>query len=321
MKVLITGVAGFVGSNLAVAMLQRGYRVIGLDNLSRGSLKNLKTCMTHKNFQFEKCDLSELSHTNSLLAKIHKTTRINELWHFAANSDIPAGIRDPNIELRNTFMTTFNVLETMKNLKIKKLFFASSSAIYGNHGSRSLTESTGPLLPISNYGAMKLAAEAIIAAAAESFLDQAFLFRFPNVIGVPATHGVILDFIRKLKANPSVLPVLGNGKQKKAYLHVDDLISAMLHISDGYAQKKTAVFNIAPDDTGVTVNFIARQTVKTVAPAAKIQFGLEDRGWPGDIPRFSYSIIKLKKLGWRPTLNSKNAVCKAIREIAAQEGI
>jgi UDP-glucose 4-epimerase len=177
-----------------------------------------------------------------------------------------------------------------------------------------LTEDIGPLFPISNYGAMKLASEALISASVESFLKKAYIFRFPNVIGTPATHGVILDFIHKLKKKPDVLEVLGNGSQRKAYLHVSDLIDAMLMIERS-SNEALNYFNIGADDEGIYVRDIARLVTAAASPSATIQFGKGDKGWVGDVPRFQYSVEKLKKLGWRPKLNSAQAVGLAIQQI------
>ncbi len=243
---------------------------------------------------------------------------VTEVWHLAANSDIPAGIESSEIDLRDTYMTTFNTLKVMEERGIKALMFASSSAIYGDLGDRELTEETGPLFPISNYGAMKLASEAAITAAAEKFLTKALLFRFPNVVGVPATHGVILDFIRRLCEAPDRLDVLGDGTQKKSYLHVSDLVDAMLLIQDR-ATKKVDAFNIGPTDDGVFVRQIAEETVAAVAPGATLHYGAGNKGWIGDVPHFTYSTAKVRALGWEPELNSLEAVRRAIGEIAAQE--
>ena len=180
-----------------------------------------------------------------------------------------------------------------------------------------IEEDSGPLRPISNYGAMKLAAEAQISAARETFLGRADIFRFPNVVGTPATHGVIYDFIAKLRRTPDRLDVLGDGSQQKPYMHVDDLIDAMLFIVMR-ADERFNVFNIAPDDDGVTVRFIAETVCDIVAPRAEIRFGTGDRGWVGDVPKFRYSTARLERLGWRPKLSSADAVRRAAREIAAQ---
>jgi len=207
----------------------------------------------------------------------------------------------------------------MKKIECKKLYFASSSAVYGEHQQR-LHEDLGPLFPISNYGAMKLSSEALISASLESFLDKVAILRFPNVVGTPATHGVILDFIRRLKSNPIQLDVLGDGTQQKTYLHVDDLVDAMLFINDN-TDNGLNYYNIGAMDDGVYVWEIAEQTVKRVAPNALITYQDSDRGWVGDVPRFYYSVDKLKKLGWRPSGSSLEAVVKAIDEIALQEGV
>ena len=318
MRIFITGVAGFIGSNLAAALLARGGEVAGFDNLCLGSTRNLDSILRHPNFAFEVVDLADIDAYRRALRALHSRSPITEVWHLAASSDIPAGIADPHVDLRDTFMTTFNTLLLMKELKIETIAFSSSSAVYGDLGGQNLTEATGPLFPISNYGAMKLASEAAISAALESDLKRAFVFRFPNVIGVPATHGVILDLIRKLKVTPGHLDVLGDGTQQKSYLHVDELVDAMLFIRK-HAGDKLNYHNIGADDEGVTVRFIAEKVVERVAPDARITFGQGNKGWVGDVPKFRYSIAKLSKLGWRPRLGSAPAVCKAIDQVAKQE--
>jgi UDP-glucose 4-epimerase len=318
MSIFITGVAGFIGCNLAATLLARGDEVAGFDNLCRGSTRNLDAIRANPRFAFEAVDLADIDAYRRALRGLHARSRITEVWHLAANSDIPAGIGDPGVDLRDTFMTTHNTLLLMKELGIGTIAFASSSAVYGDLGERNLTEDIGPLFPISSYGAMKLASEAAISAAAESHLERAYLFRFPNVIGVPATHGVILDFVRKLQRTPGNLEVLGDGTQQKSYLHVDELVDAMLFIRKN-AGDKLNYFNIGADDDGVTVRFIAESVVERVAPQAGISFGKGNKGWVGDVPKFAYSIAKLSKLGWRPTLGSSQAIRKAVKQIAEQE--
>jgi UDP-glucose 4-epimerase len=316
-SVLVTGAAGFVAATLIDRLLARGDRVLGLDNFSRGSRALLGDKPRHPGFTFEEADLSSLESFRSALGA-YQGEPIREVWHLAANSDIPAGVADMNVDLRDTFMTTFNTLSIMEERGIKRLYFSSSSAIYGDHGERSLAEDSGPLLPLSNYGAMKLASEAIISAAAEKFLETAALFRFPNVVGAPATHGVILDFVRRLKTDRRVLQVLGNGSQKKAYLHISDLVEAMLFVQSRQIPRVDIV-NIGPTDSGVTVRQIAEETVQVAAPGAELAFGTGDRGWVGDVPRFRYSTDKLQKLGWQPKLDSLGAIRRAIHEICKQE--
>jgi UDP-glucose 4-epimerase len=320
MTTLVTGGAGFVATTLIARLLERGDKVLALDNLSRGAVSNIAGFNGHPRFAFACAELADLSAFRTAMADHAAIGKIEEVWHLAANSDIPAGIANAGVDLRDTFMTTFNTLEVMQEQGAKRLLFASSSAIYGDLGERPLTEDIGPLFPISNYGAMKLASEAAITAAAEKFLDRALLFRFPNVVGVPATHGVILDFIRRLKVDPSHLQVLGDGSQQKAYLHVSDLVDAMLLIQKS-APRKVDVFNIGPTEDGVTVRRIAEETVAVAAPGAGLRYGQGNKGWVGDVPRFSYSTAKLQALGWAPSMDSLGAIRRAIREIAAEEAV
>ena len=190
--------------------------------------------------------------------------------------------------------------------------FASSSAGYRDLGDI-LREDSGPLFPISNYGAMKLASEAVISAAVETFLERAWIFRFPNVVGKRSTHGVIYDFINKLRSNASLLNVLGNGTQCKGYLHVAELLAAMVFIIDK-AGDDLNYFNIGNNDDGATVKFIAETVVSTVAPDAQIEYGRGNKGWVGDVPNVRYSLEKLEALGWRPSISSQDAIRRAVSE-------
>jgi UDP-glucose 4-epimerase len=215
------------------------------------------------------------------------------------------------VDLRDTFMTTYAAAKVCRQFGIRKFAFSSTSAIYGDHGPIAMAENLGPLFPISNYGAMKLASEAILTALAESHLDRLWLFRFPNVIGGRATHGVLYDFLNKLEKTPSELQVLGDGTQCKPYLYADDLIDAMMFIVEN-ANDKINCFNIGPEDVGVTVKCIAETVVRHAAPNARIVYGRENRGWVGDVPRFHYSVECLKTLGWSPRNSSSQAVEKAV---------
>lgn len=318
MSIVIAGGAGFIGFTLAKRFLERRRHILVLDNFCRGRREFLES-LNADSITIEEADLSDERQTHDILKNWHALHPVEAVWHMAANSDIPAGIEDAHVDLRDTFMTTFSLLQAMKRIGIGNFAFASSSAIYGDMGSDTpLREDMGPLLPISNYGAMKLASEAMISAAAESWLNRAWVFRFPNVVGTPATHGVILDFVRKLKATPGELQVLGNGTQQKAYVHVADLVDAMCFITE-HAQEKVNVYNIGPSDSGCSVRQIAETVVRRVSPGAKIAYGTEGRGWVGDVPRFSYSVAKLAALGWNTSHGSVDAVARAVDEIATQE--
>lgn len=311
MKTLVVGGAGFIGSSLVKEMLKDNLDIIVIDKLSLGSVDYIDT----NKVEFHQIDIND---TEQVL-KVLKNENIEDTWHLAANSDIPAGVEDINVDLDDTFMSTVSILRIMKKIECKKLFFASSSAVYGFNKNR-LHEDIGPLMPISNYGAMKLSSEALISASLESFLDKVCIYRFPNVVGIPATHGVILDFVKKLKKNNKKLEVLGNGKQQKTYLHVSELIEAMLFINNN-TKNDMNYFNIGAIDDGVFVKQIAEEVVKTVSPNTKIIYQKSDRGWVGDVPRFYYSVEKLKELGWSPKMTSLEAIQKAVKEVALQEKI
>jgi UDP-glucose 4-epimerase len=294
---VVTGAAGFIGSQLVDRLLERGHRVFGLDNFVRGTEQNIAQALRNPNFLFAKVDIAD---EEAFLAAMERNGRGADIvWHMAANSDIAAGGTDPSIDLRDTFMTSYCVAQACRRFGLRKVAFASTSAIYGDHGSVALREEIGPLFPISNYGAMKLASEACLTALSEAALESLWLFRFPNVIGGRATHGVIFDFLDKLTTTPGELKVLGDGTQRKPYLYVDDLLSAMFLIVEKTSARINC-FNIGPADVGVTVRQIAEIVVENASPGARIIYGSEGRGWVGDVPRFHYSIDKLLDLGWIP---------------------
>jgi UDP-glucose 4-epimerase len=315
----VSGGAGFIATNLIGKLLDEGRTVLAVDNFSRGDSAYLNRFDSPR-LHVREADLADRGQCHRAFEFAATLGSVDEVWHLAANSDIPAGVSDADVDLKDTFLTTAEILRCMKAHKIGKLYFASSSAIYGDLGDQPLHEEIGPLLPISNYGAMKLASEALISASVESHLKRAWLFRFPNVVGMPATHGVILDFIRKLKTTGNSLEVLGDGSQRKAYLHVSDLVAAMLLLRSRDDIPKLLPINIGPIDEGVYVRWIAEQVVKRVSPTASIQFGIGSRGWVGDVPKFHYSTSKIQALGWKPALGSEAAVLRAIDEIAHQEG-
>jgi UDP-glucose 4-epimerase len=313
---LVTGAAGFIGSHLTDRLLALGQRVIGLDNLRLGKRSNLRQAFQSHDFTFLEADANDYPANLRRLGELLPAPAIATVWHLAANSDIRAGAEDPDVDLRHTFLSTFNVLKLMRALGLRRLAFSSSSAIYGPHDNL-LSEDSGPLQPVSNYGAMKLASEGIISAALETFLERAWIFRFPNVVGSRATHGVIYDLLAKLAANRAELEVLGDGLQQKPYLHVGELVDAMVFIHERAAAALNC-YNISPEDSATAVQYIAEAVVRAVAPQAAIRYTGGQKGWPGDVPRFNYSIGKLLRLGWSPKLTSNQAVDLAIRELAPE---
>lgn len=315
---MITGAAGFIGNKLAVRLLDAGYRVIGVDNFVRGTRENLEHALERSEFTLIEADLADPDGCRAALGTVLETVPVETVWHMAANSDILAGVDDPNVDHRDTFLTTFNTLALMKEFHIRRIAFASSGVIYGFHD-EPLEEETGPLFPLSTYGAMKLASEAVISASLESFLEKAYIFRFPNTVGGGATHGVIFDFINKLRDDPTRLEVLGDGRQQKPYIHVSELIDAMFFIVEN-AEERLAFYNIGPEDDGANVTYIAKAVCKAMSPDAEIHYTGGDRGWVGDVPRYSYATAKLAALGWRPRLSSNAAVDRAVSEILEEAG-
>jgi UDP-glucose 4-epimerase len=312
---LITGGAGFIGSHLSDRLLASGVAVSVADDFSLGTRGNVAHLSGRPDFRLWEGDLSREDEARRVFAEaVAAAGPIHQVWHLAANSDIAAGTTDPGIDFRRTLATTFHTLGAAREQGIRRLAFASTSAIYGER-SDLLTEDSGPLLPISNYGASKLASEALISAGVESHLERAWIFRFPNVIGSRATHGAIYDFIGRLAGHPAALRVLGDGTQTKPYLHVEELVGAMLHIVER-AHGRRNVFNIGPSDSGVSVSFMAEQAIARVRPGTPIAYTGGDRGWVGDVPRFRYSVQKLLDLGWVPRLSSAEAVVRAVDEVA-----
>ena len=315
-KCLVTGAAGFIGSHLVDALLARGDSVVGVDNLKLGRRETLNSALGNLRFTFYEADVNDVPRLNEIVAKEAASSKFTCAWHLAANSDIRAGVTDSEVDLRDTFLTTHNLLKVMREQKIPRLAFASTSAIYGVLPG-AMREDAGPLHPISNYGAMKLASEAAISAALEAFLERVWIFRFPNVVGGRATHGAIYDFVHKLLKNPAELEVLGDGSQEKPYFHVADLIEAMLFIT-GRTEERLNFFNIGTADNVTSVRKLAEAVVKRQSPGAKIRYGTGNKGWVGDVPKFNYSIEKLKKLGWKPRLTSDQAVDRSVDEIVRE---
>ena len=316
MRHLITGAAGFIGSQLADALLSDGDHVAGVDDFYLGKPAHLAAARGNPRFSFVEADISDVVAATRAFQALAGDAPPDLIWHLAANSDIAAGVADPSIDFRRTLQTTFATIEAAKAIGARAIAFASTSAVYGETD-KLLTEDVGPLLPISNYGAAKLASEALLSAAAESSLDRLWIFRFPNVIGPRATHGALYDFAGRLVGRPPSLRVLGDGTQTKPYLHVSELIAAMRFIVAN-ARERRNVFNIGPQTAGSRVSFLAETMIARMAPGTPIAYSGGDRGWVGDVPRFAYSIEKLARLGWRPKLSSDDAVRRAADELALE---
>jgi UDP-glucose 4-epimerase len=312
---IVTGAAGFIGSHLTDAILARGCRVIGIDDLSLGTRSNLEQTVASERFTLVVADLNAVDDVCRQVDVARAGMTIDTLWHLAANSDIQAGVADADVDLTRTFLTTYSALRLCRRFGIRNVVFASTSAVYGELPGP-LTEDAGPLFPISNYGAMKLASEAALSAALTDVLEWLAIVRFPNVVGSRSTHGAVHDFLAKLAATPERLVVLGDGTQQKPYLHVADLVRAMLHIRDR-APGPIAYYNVGDGKTSTSVADIARIVIDRASPGAEIAYTGGSRGWAGDVPRFQYDTTKIESLGWRPSMTSSEAITRAVDELAA----
>lgn len=308
MKILVTGGAGFIGSHLCDALIAKGNSLVAVDNLVLGSKENIAHLMANPGFKFVEEDLL---HTNSMKT-LFEQEQFDMVFHLAANSDIQKGGLDPMVDYDLTFNTTFHVLQYMKEFEVKKLFFASTSAIYGETYDK-LDENYGPLQPVSNYGAGKLASEAFISAFSSTYKIQTWITRFPNVVGERFTHGVIYDFIHKLRNNPTELEVLGNGEQIKPYMYVKDLVEGILFVCENTHQRFN-VYNLGADSR-TSVKQIAQMVIEEMGLNAGIRYLGGDRGWVGDVPEFKYDLSKINDLGWRAVNNSNDSVRLAIQKI------
>ena len=307
MKILITGGAGFIGSHLCDSLLDQHHNIVVIDNLSLGRIENIHHLLELDNFQFIEEDLLNLDK----LKIIFQENSFEMVFHLAANSDIQKGGKDPEVDYNLTFKTTFNVLQCMKEFNVKKLFFASTSAIYGET-TELLTENFGPLQPVSNYGAGKLASEAFISAFSATYDIQTWITRFPNVVGERFTHGVIYDFINKLKENSHELTVLGNGEQNKPYLYVKDLVEGILFVCNN-TNERFNVYNLG-SYSRTKVKEIAQMVIDEMELNAIIKYTGGDRGWIGDVPEFKYDLTKINTLGWEAKINSNDSVRIAIQK-------
>jgi UDP-glucose 4-epimerase len=311
MRILVTGGAGFIGSHLCDRLLQMGAQVCCVDNFHLGHRRNIVHLEEIQQFRFLQLDILDRPALNTLFAQ----ERFDAVFHMAANSDIASGAADAELDLRLNQLTTLAVLEAMRHYGTKRIFFASTSAIFGEVD-QVLFEDFGPLQPISFYGASKLGAEAYISAYAHTLGIRAIVLRFPNVVGERTTHGVIYDFLRKLEADVHRLEVLGDGHQSKPYLYVGDLIDAIFVAWDK-AHGSLAVYHAAASGA-TSVREIAEIVIAAAGrPDTQIVYTGGDRGWPGDVPRFRYDTSRLQMAGWQPQRHSTEAVRFAVERILA----
>jgi UDP-glucose 4-epimerase len=308
MKVFVTGGAGFIGSHLVDKLIEKGNQVTVYDNLSSGKREFIQQHFDNDEFNFIEADLLDLE-------RVKKEIKNHDIvFHIAANPHVRLGEKQTDLDLKYETIATYNVLESMRLNSIKKIVFSSSSVVYGETRTKTLPENYGPLLPISLYGAGKLASEGLITAFCGTFDLQTWIYRFANVVGTRGTHGVIVDFIKKLRKNHRELEILGDGKQQKPYLYISDCVDGIIY---GFEKSNEQInlFNLGCD-TNTTVTRIAELVVEEMGfKDVKFNYTGGKRGWKGDVPRFQLDITKIKKLGWKTNYTSDEAVRKSIKEL------
>ena len=311
-KILITGGAGFIGSHLVDSLVSEGYEVTVIDNLSSGNKEYIGPHLDKPNFTFLEADLLDEPAINEACSEI------DLIYHVAANPDVRLGAENTKVHFDQNILTTYNLLEAMRKNNVENIAFTSTSTVYGEAKVIPTPEDYGPLVPISLYGASKLASEALITSYCHTFDMNCWLFRFANIIGSRSNHGIIFDFIRKLKANPETLEILGDGQQSKSYLHVTQCVEAILFVvknAKGVDSENVNIFNIGSEDT-ISATEIGEAVVKEMG-LADVTFNYTggSRGWKGDVPKMCLAVEKLKNLGWKPEINSGESVRQTVREL------
>ncbi|MFB0543625.1 MAG: NAD-dependent epimerase/dehydratase family protein [Candidatus Bathyarchaeia archaeon] len=313
MKVVVTGGAGFIGSYLVDELMTRGYHVTVIDNLSSGKIGNIDQWLNDPGFNFVEADLKQPA------SWIDCFKDVDEVYHYAANPEVRVSVTNPEIHFRENLESTFNILESCRKNRVPHMIFASTSTVYGEPDTIPTPESYQPLEPISVYGAVKLACEMLTQTYTKLYPIRALTLRYANVIGPRSTHGVIIDFINKLKANPKQLEILGDGTQRKSYLYIEDAIEATMKAQEIFRKGAVSydVYNIGSED---------QVSVVEIADIITEEMGLENveyvfkpatrdgRGWPGDVKIMLLGIKKIKT-GWQSKYNSRQAVEITVKKI------
>jgi UDP-glucose 4-epimerase len=313
MRYVVTGCAGFIGSNLTDRLLAEGNEVVGIDNFSTGKHRFLQNALNNPKFQLHTFDLLNID----LIANIF--SKVDVVFHLAANADVRFGINFPKKDLEQNTLVTFNVLEAMRLNGVKKIVFSSTGSVYGE-SSLIPTPEDGPFpIQTSLYGASKVAGEGLIAAYSEGFGFQSWIFRFVSILGERYTHGHVFDFYLKLKEDPQALNVLGNGKQKKSYLYVQDCIDAIFLALES-ANNKVNIFNLGVEDY-CEINDSVKWICDTLDVSPALTYSGGDRGWIGDNPFIFLDTKKIRSLGWKPKLTIQDGVIKTLEWLRENEWV
>jgi len=312
-KVFITGGAGYIGSNLTERLLDDGHQVTIIDNFSTGQLRFLENSISSKKFKLIEGDLLDEKFLNQVI-KGHEL-----VFHFAANADVRFGTESPRKDLEQNTIATYNVLEAMRTNGIRKIVFSSTGSIYGEAKVIPTPEDAPFPVQTSLYAASKLAGEGLIAAYCEGFEFQSWIFRFVSILGERYTHGHVFDFYNKLKKDPTRLRVLGNGKQKKSYLYIQDCIDAML-LAIKKASDQVNIFNLGVNDY-CEVNDSISWICNELGVNPVIEYSGGNSGWIGDIPFIFLETKKIQSLGWEPKYNIREGVIKTVHYLKENEWV
>jgi len=308
-KVLVTGGAGFIGSHLVDRLVKEGFSVRVIDNLSSGRLENLAQHRDDPRVEVIIGDLKKMEDA------IKAVDGVDTVFHFAANPEVRVSTTNPEIHFNENVVATFNLLEAMRRRDVKELVFASSSSVYGEPEQIPVSEDA-PIRPVSVYGASKAACENLIHAYTKLYGIKAVILRYANVVGPRLRHGVIWDLVNKLKKNPNELEILGDGKQTRSYIYIGDAVEATM-IAWRKTSNNYSVYNVGSEDW-ITVDEVADQVIEAMnlVNVRKIYKPvLHGVGWPGDVKKIALRIDKIKQLGFKPSLSSKEAVKATTREI------
>ncbi|HOA67622.1 MAG TPA: NAD-dependent epimerase/dehydratase family protein [Methanosarcina thermophila] len=310
-KILVTGGAGFIGSHLVDRLIEKGNKVTVFDNISSGKLQFIEHHLENPDFTLIKGDLLDQEAIESACRDI------DIVCHVAANPDVRLGATDTRAHLEQNILATYNLLEAMRKNSVKEIAFTSTSTVYGEASIMPTPEDYGPLIPISLYGASKLACEALITSYSHTFDMRAWIFRFANIVGPRSTHGITIDFIKKLEKNPNVLEVLGDGKQEKSYLHVSECVDAIIFLIEK-SREKVNIFNIGSEDT-ISATEIGKIVIEEMGLSdVKFVYTGGSRGWKGDVPKMRLGIEKMKALGWKPVYSSERSVRETARALLGE---
>lgn len=310
-KVLVTGCAGFIGSNLVDDLLSKGRVVVGIDNLSTGNIHYLEKALRNPNFIFIEQDLQNASELPVYFLGI------NTVFHLAANADVRFGGLRPRIDLEQNTIVTHNVLEAMRLSNVKRIVFSSTGSIYGESSMNPTPEDAPFPIQTSLYGASKLACEGLIQAYCETFDMQAWIFRFVSILGPRYSHGHVFDFCKQLVDHKDLLIVLGDGNQRKSYLHVSDCING-ISIALEKSNEKISIYNLGIDATcrvKDSINWITQKM--EVNP--RIEYGTSSRGWVGDNPLIHLDTNRISDLGWAPKYTIQEGIEDTVEYLTKNE--